>query len=158
MRVTFEGIRKLDFPAFKAVKNKLVEAKQVPVGTKVTTLVYDQKLNKLVQETQVTVQEENSWLISQLVNIPNDTFYNEYVITDEKFKRLYNHVSGSVYAPKPGQEKVVYRVDIDLEFPYPTKWNQEGIFYLLEGGYLVEEDGEYYGINKYEFEATHSLI
>ena len=158
MEVTFDQIRAMNLAPLQVVKDRHVRARRATLGEKVTTYAYHPSSSSLFVETHLEVREEGSWVVTQEIATPEGTYHNEYIVVDRKFQNLYEEVGDGTYRPKQNGTKVVYQVTEDLEFPYPTFWGQPGLFILKAGGYLVPEDGEYYGINKYEFEATHSFL
>ena len=157
-QVTFDDIKAMNLAPLRVKKDKPVHARPAKLGEQVTTWGYCPTSTNFFAETHVEVKEEGAWVVRQELHTPVGTYHNEYVVVGRKFDNLYDHVEGETFHPKPGPDKVVYQVEEDLEFPYPTFWNQEGLFALKAGGYLVPEDGEFYGINQFEFEATHSIL
>ena len=152
------------YAAFSGMKTARVLARQALPGETVVTTVYDVTTGSLIEEASV-VANTGDILVGQEIMANLDlTWFNSYVVSADKFKKLYKvseetwpSAAEKWYEPIPAP-KLMYQVNENLAFPYPSHWGQEGWFYLQAGGVLVpENDKEFYGINPYELASTYSL-
>ena len=152
------------YAAFSGMKTARVLARLALPGETVVTTVYDVLTDNFIEEVNGTSSTDDI-VVSQSMMVDVDlTWFNSYIVKADKFKKLYKvteetwpSAEEKWYEPVP-VPKLMYQVNENLAFPYPSHWGREGRFYLRTGGVLVpENDKEFYGINPYELASTYSL-
>ncbi len=120
-----------------------------------TTIVRSPENGELVKETTNKNLNVGDFLVTNQIN----GYDNSYVVSAEKFKKLYNPTEeNNIFEPKEDIKKV-YQVAENVKFEAP--WGEK--IDLYKGGYIVAENNtpdnnQFYGINKEEFDATYSII
>jgi len=147
-----EYIHNLDCPHVKAIKNGMIDVREIHEGQTVETWTSDGNL-----ETINTVQGNE--YIARKLNEDGapaiDAFghFNEWLISRETLDRKYTRVSENVYRPKGG---VQIFVQIPEDIVLDVSWGTQSI---KAGGVLnITNENDVYGIAEQEFNETYHVV
>lgn len=115
------------------------------------TVVLDEKGRASVETTNKKLNA-GDWLVTNQIA----THDNSYVVSSEKFFKLYEKTNTpDVYKPISGV-RTAYKIPQDMNLEFEAPWG--GMMKIRSGGVLVADGDKFYGINPEEFVATYSIV
>jgi hypothetical protein len=116
------------------------------------TVVIDDEGKPFVETTNKKINIGDMLVTNQIAG-----YDNSYVISAEKFTKLYTAGDQPDIFNPAGEDRTVYAIPKGLNLSFEAPWGGE--MRIRAGGVIVPESepGKFYGINPEEFKATHSV-
>jgi hypothetical protein len=165
MEYTKVDVEKISQMIQDGTLTKMIAVKNVPVkAIKLTqevvdkilaeggykTVVIDDEGKPFVETTNKKINVGDMLVTNQIAG-----YDNSYIISAEKFTKLYTEGSQPDIFNPAGEDRTVYVIPKGLNLEFEAPWG--GDMKIRAGGVLVPDGEKFYGINPEEFKATHSV-